>query len=102
MFTVSDYWSFFFLSFIKSDIPTSFINIHVYLKKQYLYKLKIFLFIYTDNLAIKDPVLRKAKPWAFQTREEQYETALWKNIYMNKKLKELTLTEPSERFYYTE
>lgn len=55
-----------------------------------------------DNLAIKDPFFRKFKPWAFQTREEQYEICLQKHLYINKKCKELDLTEPVDKFYYTE
>ncbi|XP_061181287.1 peroxisomal acyl-coenzyme A oxidase 1-like [Saccostrea echinata] len=57
---------------------------------------------YLHNLAINDPVIKKAKPWAFQTREELYETALWKNLYINKKMKEHGITEPADRFYYQE
>lgn len=56
----------------------------------------------TDNLAIKDPFFRKFKPWAFQTREEQYEICLQKHLYINKKCKELDLTEPVDKFFYTE
>uniref|UniRef100_K1RMI6 Peroxisomal acyl-coenzyme A oxidase 1 n=1 Tax=Magallana gigas TaxID=29159 RepID=K1RMI6_MAGGI len=54
------------------------------------------------NLATKDPFFRKFKPWAFQTREEQYEICLQKHLYINKKCKELNLTEPVDKFFYTE
>lgn len=57
---------------------------------------------YLHNLATKDPFFRKFKPWAFQTREEQYEICLQKHLYINKKCKELNLTEPVDKFFYTE
>ncbi|XP_062581682.1 peroxisomal acyl-coenzyme A oxidase 1-like [Saccostrea cucullata] len=57
---------------------------------------------YLHNAAIQDPVLSRAKPWAFQDRNEQYETALWKHIYIMKKLEEMGITDPAEKFYFTE
>lgn len=65
--------------------------------KYYQYSINI-----TDNLATKDPFFRKFKPWAFQTREEQYEICLQKHLYINKKCNELNLTEPVDKFFYTE
>lgn len=56
----------------------------------------------TENVAIQDQVLARAKPWAFQDRMEQYETALWKQLYMTQKLDEMGISDPMERMYYTE
>lgn len=56
----------------------------------------------TENAAIQDQVLARAKPWAFQDRMEQYETALWKHLYMTQKLDEMGISDPMERMYYTE
>ncbi|XP_048781300.2 peroxisomal acyl-coenzyme A oxidase 1-like [Ostrea edulis] len=55
---------------------------------------------YLQNAAIQDPVLRSAKPWAFQDRAEQYDTALWKHVYIMKKLDDMGITDPQERAYY--
>nr|XP_022336079.1 peroxisomal acyl-coenzyme A oxidase 1-like isoform X1 [Crassostrea virginica]XP_022336087.1 peroxisomal acyl-coenzyme A oxidase 1-like isoform X1 [Crassostrea virginica] len=57
---------------------------------------------YLQNAAIQDQVLARAKPWAFQDRMEQYETALWKHLYMTQKLDEMGISDPMERMYYTE
>ncbi|XP_011443813.3 peroxisomal acyl-coenzyme A oxidase 1 [Magallana gigas] len=57
---------------------------------------------YLQNAAIQDQVLRGSKPWAFQSRIEQYETALQMFIYMMKKLDEMGVTDPLERMYYQE
>lgn len=59
-------------------------------------------FFVLENAAIQDQVLRGFKPWAFQSRIEQYETALQKYIYMMKKLDEMGVTDPLERMYYQE
>jgi hypothetical protein len=58
--------------------------------------------IVIENAAIQDPVLRRAKLWAFQDREEQYDTAMWKHAYILQKLDEMGITDPSERGYYQE
>ncbi|XP_062581681.1 peroxisomal acyl-coenzyme A oxidase 1-like [Saccostrea cucullata] len=57
---------------------------------------------YLHNLAIQDPVLSRAKPWAFRSREEEYETSLWQNIYLLKKMEEMGLKNELERMYYLE
>lgn len=59
-------------------------------------------FFALENAAIQDQVLRGSKPWAFQSRIEQYETALQMYIYMMNKLDEMGVTDPLERMYYQE
>ena len=61
-----------------------------------------FLHFFADNLAIKDPFFKKFKPWPFQTRDEQYDISLQKHLYINRRCKELGLTDPVDKFYYTE
>ncbi|XP_048781303.2 peroxisomal acyl-coenzyme A oxidase 1-like [Ostrea edulis] len=56
---------------------------------------------YLHNVAIQDPVLARTKPWAFRSREEEYNESLRQNIYMYKKMKEMGLNFV-ERAYYSE
>ncbi|XP_069105910.1 peroxisomal acyl-coenzyme A oxidase 1-like [Argopecten irradians] len=56
---------------------------------------------YLQDLAINDPELQNSKPWACMTREEQYETAMRKNIYMVKRMEELNITDERDRMNYT-
>ncbi|XP_060068142.1 peroxisomal acyl-coenzyme A oxidase 1-like [Ylistrum balloti] len=57
---------------------------------------------YLEDLAINDPFIKGCKPWAFCSREEQYEMALKKHIYIAKRIKELGLTTDWDQFFYTE
>jgi hypothetical protein len=54
-----------------------------------------------DNVAIQDPVFANAKPWAFRSREEEYDESLRQNVYLYKKTEEMGLTL-QEKFYYAE
>ncbi|KAJ8322036.1 hypothetical protein KUTeg_000507 [Tegillarca granosa] len=57
---------------------------------------------YIQNLVVSDPFFKQCKPWAFCTREEEYELALKKHLYANQKTKELGITSPLEVQYYKE
>ncbi|KAK3088150.1 hypothetical protein FSP39_015398 [Pinctada imbricata] len=57
---------------------------------------------YLQNLAIQDPVFKKAPLWAFLNREQQYATALKKHLHAYRRIQELGITEPVEKFYYRE
>lgn len=76
-------------------------KVHVICNGKHVNILWIFFFA-LENAAIQDQVLRGSKPWAFQSRVEQYETALQMFIYMMKKLDEMGVTDPLERMYYQE
>jgi hypothetical protein len=55
----------------------------------------------SENMAIQDPVLARAKPWAFRSREEEYDESLRQNVYIYKKSQEMGLTS-QEKAYYVE
>ena len=53
-------------------------------------------------MAIQDPVFKKAPLWAFLSREQQYSSALRKHLHAYKRLHELSIKDPLEKFYYKE
>ncbi|XP_021378180.1 peroxisomal acyl-coenzyme A oxidase 1-like [Mizuhopecten yessoensis] len=57
---------------------------------------------YLEDLAVNDPVIKECKPWAFCSREEQYEMALKKHIHIAKQIKLLGFTDEWDQYFYTE
>lgn len=88
-------------STFPTRIPLHLEKVHVICNGKPVKILWIFFFA-LENAAIQDQVLRGSKPWAFQSRIEQYETALQMYIYMMNKLDEMGVTDPLERMYYQE
>ncbi|OWF46410.1 peroxisomal acyl-coenzyme A oxidase 1-like [Mizuhopecten yessoensis] len=57
---------------------------------------------YMQNIALQDPVMKDSKPWAFRTREEEYELSLRKQLHVLQRQKDLGITDEFDKFYYNE
>ncbi|XP_021356144.1 peroxisomal acyl-coenzyme A oxidase 1-like, partial [Mizuhopecten yessoensis] len=57
---------------------------------------------YMQNIALQDPVIKDSKPWAFRTREEEYELSLRKQLHVLQRQKDLGITDEFDKFYYNE
>ncbi|KAL3888960.1 hypothetical protein ACJMK2_001319 [Sinanodonta woodiana] len=57
---------------------------------------------YLQNIIFNDKYLSSFKPWAYRTREEEYEIGLAKNVYLNKLMNDLNITNAYEQFFIRE
>ncbi|XP_069107153.1 peroxisomal acyl-coenzyme A oxidase 1-like [Argopecten irradians] len=57
---------------------------------------------YIQNIAQQEDCIKNSKPWAFRTRQEEYELSLNKANHILKRQKELSMTDEVDKFYFNE
>ncbi|ESP01292.1 hypothetical protein LOTGIDRAFT_212832 [Lottia gigantea] len=57
---------------------------------------------YIQSLAINDKTFKNSPNWATLSREERYELAVKKAIHQARRVKELGLTDPLDRYFYNQ
>ena len=60
------------------------------------------MFLFTENVVFQDKYLQSFKPWYNQTRLEEYDTGVKKNVYLNKLIKDMGISSGNEMFYLRE
>ncbi|XP_053382348.1 peroxisomal acyl-coenzyme A oxidase 1-like [Mercenaria mercenaria] len=57
---------------------------------------------YLQNIIFEDKYLNSFPPWWNRTRVQQYDTAIKKNVYLNKLMQDLNITEFTEQAFISE
>ena len=58
--------------------------------------------LFTENVVFQDKYLQSFKPWVNRTRQDEYDTGVKKNVYLNKLIKDMDIANGQEMFFLRE
>jgi len=62
----------------------------------------MIIFIFSENIVFQDKYIQSFTPWWNRGREEAYDIAVKKSVYINKMVEDLNIKNPVEMFYLRE